>query len=117
MSTLTTAKTEIEHYSLLRFFHQSNKQAEVFYCEDVSTSWAKKRSWKSTSARESAYRFEKRADARRAANLGACWTNLDEGYKWEVVDVQEVRVTTCSFIESVVASNASPLVQLARQAE
>jgi len=117
MSTITTAKTELEHYSLLRFFHQSNKHSTILYFKDKSLSFAKKRSWGSTIEREQAYRFENRADARRAANLGACWVNLDEGYKWEVVEIQEVRVTTCSFIENVVASNASPIIQLARQAE
>ena len=113
----TTATTKIESYLLLRFFHQSNKEREIYYVQDTSLWDAKKRSWGSTVKRKLAYRFEKRADARRAANLGGCWTNLKEtGYVWEVVEVQEVRVTTCSIIEQVVSSNASPLIQLARQA-
>jgi len=117
MKTTTIATTELEHYSLLRFFHQANKESTVWYCQDISSDWAKKRSWGQTEDRTLAYQFEKREDARRAAN-GACWNTLEgESYKWEVIEVQEVRVTTQTFIESTVASNASPLIQLARQAE
>jgi hypothetical protein len=107
----------LEHYSLLRFFHQSNKEKSVWYCWENSSDYAKKRSWDKVEDRDLAYKFYKRDDARRAAN-GACWNSLkEEGYKWEVIEVQEVRVTTQTFIESTVASNASALIQLARQAE
>ena len=117
MSTTTIAKTELEHYMHLRFFHQSNKEKNVWYCWETSGAHAGKRSWDKVEDRDLAYRFSKRDDARRAAD-GACWGHLkEEGYKWEVIEVQEVRVTTQTFIESTVASNASALIQLARQAD
>ena len=117
MSTTTTATTELEDYKLLRFFHQANKEKEIYYCKDISFCHAKKRTWGKTTVRDQGYKFARRDDARRAAN-GACWKSLvEEGYKWEVVEVREVRVTTQTFLEETVATNASPLIALARQSE
>lgn len=117
MSTKTTAKTRIHSYCMLRFFHPTNRTAVSFYCYEDSESFAKKRRWAKTEDREQAYQFEKRDDARRAARKGAQFKEiLADGYKWEVVEVQEIEVVTHSRIEEVVSTNASPLIALAKMA-
>ena len=116
MNPKTVAKTELEDYSLLRFFHRTNRRATIYYCYDDSLSDHKKRKWASTEKRHLAYKFSKRDDARRAAN-GACWkTIVEDSYYWEIIEVREIRVTVQTFIEQTVATNASPLIALAKMA-
>jgi hypothetical protein len=123
-------KLETKRYWLLRWWRP--RDDKTLFAKDVSHYNDVRRSWATTEEIKEAYKFPNRSDARQVAKRVKAFKELREGkdrliyvagratyrndptsvYFWELIEVTETITTV--YEEEITASNAPPMVRLAR---